>query len=193
MTNGHYLSNWHLGENVPHHYKLCRLFAKPHNVLCAWSMQLKEQLTFKSLQWRVESLLTDNYICIICLTVGRDELPLSWRKLKCLVTQYCMHSYHILYITLCRPNKDETEVPEKNENHIVTILVRHTRQHQGGKQGWEPQKIFISYSSVKSLRCKLLKNQKKNNGQSTPEVCKRPTSSRFTDEWVPLRGSERSK
>lgn len=142
---------------------------------------------------RNPSWVTITYICIICLTVGRDELPQSWRKLKCLVTQYCMHSYHILYITLCRPNKDETKVSEKNENHIVTIPLRHTRQHQGGKQGWEPQKIFISYSSVKWLRCKLLKNQQKNNGQSTPEVCKRPTSLWFTDERVPLRASERPK
>lgn len=186
--------DWHLGEILPHHYNLCRLFAKLHNVLCAWSMQLKEQLTFKSLQWRAESLLSDNYIHMYNMPYCRkSELAPSWRKLKCLVTQYCMHSYHILYITLCRPNKEETKVPERNENHIVTILVPHTRQHLGGKQGWEPQKIFISYSSVKWLRCKLLKNQQKNNGQSTPEVFKRPTSLRFTDEWVPLRDSKRPK
>jgi hypothetical protein len=186
--------NWHLGEILPHHYKLCRLFAKLHNVLCAWSMQLKEQLTFKSLQWRAESLLSDNYIHMYNMPYCRKRWTSTILKKAKMPSHTILHAFlsHFIYY-LCRPNKDETKVSEKNENHIVTIPLRHTRQHQGGKQGWEPQKIFISYSSVKWLRCKLLKNQQKNNGQSTPEVCKRPTSLWFTDEWVPLRASERPK
>jgi len=58
---------WHLGEIPSHCSKLCRLFTGPHTWggLCPSCEMWKSNWEFKKPKWRMEPLLSDNFVCVI--------------------------------------------------------------------------------------------------------------------------------